>query len=285
MGQSRKWDDVAWESDGASVNVEDTQSLRDENGNRLPNNPPPGPKWKAKKALARLHLNGAEYVVLACLIDRANQQTGLCYPSEEFIAGWTCRPKRTVERAIASLRGTRLIQVIDRGTTSNRYVINWRPLFAAFTEMERFETESKKRHAPKVAAHPAKSGGTDLQKVAAKPLKIEPCNKNPRHEVVHPLSAAALVSFFNEENKGIQREPVDRPLPFSQSPEFPEGSREDAETAIAASCSAFDWDHLTTATYEAAVAAEMEVPGSGAPLAKTASMDAWRAKRKGAVNQ
>ena len=66
--------------------------------------PPPGPKWKARKGLARMKLNGAEHDIMECLIDRASKAKGLCFPSEEFIAGWTTRPLRTVERGIASLK-------------------------------------------------------------------------------------------------------------------------------------------------------------------------------------
>ena len=40
----------------------------------LPDNPPPGPKWQAKKGLYRLGLNGAEYSVLGCLIGQARQK-------------------------------------------------------------------------------------------------------------------------------------------------------------------------------------------------------------------
>ena len=65
----------------------------------------PGPKWKARAGLARLKLNGAEYAVMMCLIDRWNPKNGLCYPSEEFIAGWTDRNPRAVRRARESDAG------------------------------------------------------------------------------------------------------------------------------------------------------------------------------------
>jgi hypothetical protein len=287
-GKRGKWEDVAWETDGETISVEDTQYLQQEKGDdRLPDNPPPGPKWKAKKALCRMNLNGAEYVVFACLIDRANGKTGLCYPSEEFIAGWTSRLKRTVRRAIDTLKSKRLIMVIDRGTTSNRYVIQWRPLFEAYAQIERFETESKNRREQKEAPQDSKSGPTSRQKVAPKPYGLEPWKHNPGHEVAHPPSAAdAVVSFF-ERKKGIRGEPVGRPSPFARSPEPPEGSpsRQQAETTLSASCTAFDWYHLKPEAYEAAVAAEIEAPGTGAAAMKAASHEAWRARRKGAVNE
>jgi hypothetical protein len=72
--------------------IDSIRCRREEVENPLPENPPGGAKWKAKQGLHRLNLNGAEQDVLACLIDRANPTTGLCYPSEEFVAGWTLDP-------------------------------------------------------------------------------------------------------------------------------------------------------------------------------------------------
>src|SRR5262245_6462167 len=95
------------------------EAMLNARGEHLPENPPPGPKWKAKQGLNRLNLNGAEQDVMSCLIDLANSRTGLCYPSEEYVAGWTSRPKRTVRRAIASVKKKRLVKVVRRGTTSN----------------------------------------------------------------------------------------------------------------------------------------------------------------------
>ena len=83
--------------------VDSIRCRREDVEPELPENPPPDAKWKAKQGLNRLNLNGAEHDVMGCLVDRANATTGLCYPSEEFIAGWTGRPLRTVQRAIRSL--------------------------------------------------------------------------------------------------------------------------------------------------------------------------------------
>jgi hypothetical protein len=99
---------------------------------QAPNNPP-GKKWQAMKALARMNLNGAEYAVLVCLIDHANENTGLCYPSESRIAAWTNRPERTVKRAIASLKQRRLYRIVRRAGTSNRYYLNWPKLLVCLS--------------------------------------------------------------------------------------------------------------------------------------------------------
>jgi hypothetical protein len=153
------------------------QKIAERQAKPLPNNPPPGPKWKAEAGLNRMNLNGVEHDVMCCLIDLANSKTGLCYPSEEYVAGWTNRSQRTVRRAIASLKRKRLLKVIRRGMTSNRYVINWNHLFAAFHELEAFRAEQK------VAGHAARSGRSSRQKVAAKPTESEPTEGNHKHEI------------------------------------------------------------------------------------------------------
>ena len=107
-------DDMVYDHDGEFV-LEDTLENTIQNRERspLPHNPPPGPKWQAKQGMARLCLNGAEYSVLACLLDRASKSKGACYPSQGFICKWTFRPERTVERAVAGLRSRKRIAVIE----------------------------------------------------------------------------------------------------------------------------------------------------------------------------
>ena len=126
---------------------------REEIAPELPENSPPGPKWKAKQGLNRLNLNGAEHDVMGCLVDRASSKSGLCYPSEEFIQGWTGRPMRTVQRAIRSLWDKRLINITRRSVTSNRYFIQWTTLFAAYKQQKAFERgvtlASRRRHRKK----------------------------------------------------------------------------------------------------------------------------------------
>jgi hypothetical protein len=177
------------------------EAMRDARGEALPENPPPGPKWKAKQALNSLNLNGAEHDVMGCLVDRANARTGLCYPSEEFIAGWTNRPLRTVERAIASLKRKRLIKIIHRGTTSNRYYIDWHRLFASFRAMMAFQKRRLRQSdaLQKVADHPVKSGGSYPPEVADKP-RTEPRKENLGHEMAHSPSANDACEIFLFEN-------------------------------------------------------------------------------------
>jgi hypothetical protein len=113
-----------------------------------------------------MNLNGPDHDVMLCLIEHANSKSGVCFPSEELIAAWTNRPLRTIERSIKSISDQKLVRIVRRknksGTVSNRYFINWQPLFAAYA-------------AQKVAGpHPSKVAGRYPSKVADKPMKGEP---------------------------------------------------------------------------------------------------------------
>jgi Helix-turn-helix domain len=254
----------------------------------LPANPPPGPKWQAKKGLYRLGLNGTEHAVIGCLIDRANQHTGNCYPSVDFIARWTFRPERTIKLALASLRVKGLFVVIDRGTSSNAYLINWQLLFSAYREILAVENGNKERHLTKTCpTRGAETCPTSLQKPAPKPWKVEPWKVEPRSLSAPSDDGAYLVILNGKE--GFQEEPTCRPTPFPQSPvplEGPKGlSREAAERGVSSYLTTFDRQHLSAEAFEAALVAEMEAPGSGRAVVKAASQEAWRARRKGVVNE
>ena len=148
-----------WQAHNHAAMVETMMSVRDMMRDPLPDNPPPDDKWKAAIGLARLNLNGACHRVMVCLIDHANPETGLCFPSEELIAGWTGSQTRVIERAIATLRKKRLLHVVSvpcRTGKRNRYYLNWTPLFAAFKEIKAFEeAHREKRDDPtKVSGSP-----------------------------------------------------------------------------------------------------------------------------------
>jgi hypothetical protein len=158
--------------------------------------------------------------VLACLIDRASNTKGACYPSQEFIAGWTFRPKRTVERAIASLDAKKLIRVRYRGTHSNAYIINWEPIFAAYHALVAFERRNKERHGDASVAPAAKSGGSipisspEVAGLSSPEVADKPWNRNHGSYLNHgPIRETSdEVSYLVDIKKveeGIQGEQVE----------------------------------------------------------------------------
>jgi hypothetical protein len=171
-------------------------------GEPVPLNPPPGPKWKALQGMMGLGLKGADIRVLWVLIEHANTKTGLCYPAQERIAALLANPERTVRRAISSLSKGGLIRVLirrtKRGAISNAYIINWRPLFDAFDAMQKVAATYR----PKVAAR-------HRPKVAAEPSKDKPSKKNLEHEVVHRPSAdrTVLDLSFKKEGEEVALKP------------------------------------------------------------------------------
>jgi Helix-turn-helix domain len=137
--KKKNWEDVAWEADGATVNVEDTQFNREDRGaSKAPYAPCPSPdaKWKGLQAVATMPgWNGSMKGVMGCLIAYANYYTGKCCPSEEWMAAkLECDPS-TIKRAVASLEATPYLRVEHRSQASaksqwesNAYIIGWQAL-------------------------------------------------------------------------------------------------------------------------------------------------------------
>jgi hypothetical protein len=173
-----------------------------------------------------------------------------------------------------------------RGQSTNAYHINWRLLGCKFQEFESRVTNVTflKRGYKNLDLGSPEPCTSEVQNLVPEPIK-RTHEENPLPERVSQPSADVtnIDSFLSE--KGIQREPVGKPSPSTQSTEPPGGpSRAGAETAVSGYCTAFDWEHLSQEAYEAAITAEIEAPGAGFAVVKAASQEAWRAKRKGVVN-
>jgi hypothetical protein len=159
--------------------------IRAARGEPLPENPPPGPKWQAKEGINVLRtigveLNGTEVNVLFMLVEHANTTNGVCYPCQELISRRTCRPLRSVERAIASLKRKRLIDIIPVAYASNRYIINWTLLFDAHHQSRKIARawQRKRALAKSGGQLPAKSGGQAPAKSGGVTYQREPMKKN-----------------------------------------------------------------------------------------------------------
>ena len=104
-------------------------------------------------------------------------------------------------------------------------------------------------------------------------LKAETSKENlkeePLHEVAHPPSAsdAHVVSFSEgKKEEGIQGEQVASP---SLTPEGPTPGQ--AQEIVSRYCTGHHWQHLTQDDLDAAITAEIEVPGSGRAIVDAAA--------------
>ena len=203
---------------------------------------------------------------------------GPAIQAKRFICGWTFRPERTVKRAVAGLRARKLVTVVDRGTTSNAYIIDWKPIFAAYQEMKRFEKRHALRSAePKVAP----LGQTVGPEVARKPMKGTSELREPMALSGSSDDEPYLVDIKKVE-ESLQREQAVELSPSPQTPSPAEPLlRERANKAVFDLMTPFDWDHCTEEAFEAAIVAEMAKPGSGRAIVVASSSEAWSAKRKG----
>lgn len=103
----RDWNETFFDPDGMSVNVEDSQLLREAMGvPKVQYAPCPNPdaKWKALLAVCTMPgWNGTMKGVMACLIECANYYSGKCCPSEEWIARQLGCDQSSVKRAVKDL--------------------------------------------------------------------------------------------------------------------------------------------------------------------------------------
>src|SRR5262249_25672899 len=112
---------------------------------------PEGDMWKVFFGVGVLRLSGTDKAVLTCLIEHANSETGLCYPSETTIAAEIGRDLRAVERSIANLIRTPYLTRQRRKQTSSIYTIKFAPILKAFDDykarQKALSTSRQKRRA------------------------------------------------------------------------------------------------------------------------------------------
>jgi hypothetical protein len=112
QSKMRHEEDVFWESDGQTINIEDTQFVRqarmEERGESKPEFVAPDveKKWRCRDLLD-IHWNLANIKcpesfnrILSCIIGHANPYTGTCYPRQTIIAIETGYSVDTVKRAV-----------------------------------------------------------------------------------------------------------------------------------------------------------------------------------------
>jgi hypothetical protein len=265
--------------------------------------PPGGSKWWAETAVFYSGLSKAEMVALAWLIDHANPTNGRCDPSQACGAWETGMKPRTLERALCRLRKTRFLKREQRGHSSNAYFINWAELRRVFdawqerkqnwsSERDRVQGLSpvksggsdiasdvlgSSRGVKSGGSDPVKSGGSIPSKVADKPSK-EPFKENLHHKV-DGLGESPNTSS-HPHLKIIRGFQVEQKTQLSANQLRKE---QEARSRLSSyiSTDPFLRDRFPMDGFDMAVAAEIEAPGSGRDIIKTAANAAWLESRRG----
>jgi hypothetical protein len=101
-------------------------------------NPISEPKWKLTLGLNRMPIVHGVSRLLACLIEYADEATGIAWPSETTIAKWAATPLKTIKRAVPLAAKLGLISIYRRQLRGlkrgNIYLLNWHPFVMAFNK-------------------------------------------------------------------------------------------------------------------------------------------------------
>ena len=200
-----------------------------------------GTKWKAQLGILRLPgLSVGVASLVACLIEYADEETGIAWPSEATIAEWSATPLRTIERAVPRAAKLKLVTITERDLRGlkrgNIYRLNWQPFLYAFNKprpgrdasVTKFKTPIKTPRQSGGSAY-RQSGGSDTDKVADDYSYCIPLKETT---VVHPPSAAGtnVILPWREKERGIQGKQVEKPSPpriLPAEPLSPNGFQED----------------------------------------------------------
>jgi hypothetical protein len=265
-------------------------------------------KWQARD-LVDIHwmLTGIEIPspsynrVMSCIIRHANPTSGRCQLKQKLIAVETGYSVETIKRATKWWVSQKFIKVEPTGLgQSNAYHPQWDLFELHYVAIESEINAQKQawladatgasrwRHASGVPSEVIK--GTHAEVIKG---TYGECHHGDLHESQsrtskdesHPERVVSyeptiLESQITGKDEGIQEGEVQSVSTNSPPPDSPT-SEEKATDAVNGYLTTFDREHLTNEDFDLAVAAEMEVPGSGCAVVKAASQKSWRLKRKG----
>jgi hypothetical protein len=310
----RHEEDVFWESDGQSINIEDTQFVRqermEERGERKPEFVAPGAeqKWRARN-LVDIHwgLTGIKTPsesynrIFSCIIDHANPHTGICYPSQSIIAIETGYSVKTVKRAIAWWKEQGFLVTEDRGLGhALAYHPQWN-LLESFWVSVMSDIEGQKASRVTKGTYDVGHQGdlreghqgdlreghhADLQNLKVEPQTLTSKNEPHPERVISPSVeiTTPLEGKIRGKENGIQeRGEVESASTNPKPPEGPSYSQREfeAHTSIDADLrrlpshqysAVIGWLPYPGAVYDAAIAAEIDAPNTGAVIV----LDAYR---------
>jgi hypothetical protein len=197
-----------------------------------------GTKWKAQLGILRMPgLSLGVASLMACLIEYADEEMGIAWPSETTIAAWAATSLRSIERAVPRAAKLRLVTVTERDLRGlkrgNIYLINWQPFLDAFNRPRPGRDASvTKFKTPRQSGGSAyrQSGGSDTDKVADDYSYLTTLKETT---VVHPSSTAGTpgkILPMGEKRRGKQGEQVEKHSPppiVPAKPLSPTGFQED----------------------------------------------------------
>jgi Helix-turn-helix domain len=306
-------EDVFWGHDGTYVDIEGTQDIRqaamEERGERKPEFVAPGAeqKWRARNlvdihwALTAIKTPSESYNrVLSCIIDHANPHNGLCYPSQSIIAIETGYSVETVKRAIRWWKKQGFLKTESRGLGhALAYHPQWDLLEGFWVGVMSDIEEQKASRVTKGTYDVGHQGDlreghqgdlreghhADLQNLKLEPQTLTPKNEPHPERVISPsveITTPLEGQIRGKEKEGIQGEP------FMKAPSSSETQREEAEFKahgrIDEDLRRLPRDHYSAViewlpypgdVYHAAIAAEIDVPNTGAVVV----LDAYRKEK------
>ena len=185
-----------------------------------------GTKFKAAQGVLRLPgLSLGVASLMACLIEYADEETGIAWPSETTIAAWSATPLRSIERAVPQAAKLKLVTITERQLRGlkrgNIYLINWEPFLDASNRprpgrdasLTKFKTPRQSG-----GSDHRQSGGSDTDKVADDYSYLTTLKETT---VVHPSSTAGdhgKILPLGEKRRGKQGEQVDKLLTSTLRP-------------------------------------------------------------------
>jgi hypothetical protein len=312
MGKRGEWADPALEwSTGTGeldldATIENREILREERGETPTQyEAPKDRKWKARNVIT-IHWQhlGIECPypsmvhIFACVVDHSNINNGRCDASQRLIALETGFHRNTVRRVLQWVEDNTPFLTIERRTRrpggkfkSHAYHVQWQALelhwiaiienIEATKEAWRDESVTEPPcHIKGVHGHVTSRGDT-----VRAPSRVCSNHESLNHEDgntslrVPSNEATHAEGQIRENEEGKQEQRVESASTNSQPLEGP--SYGEAQERVSRYCVAFHWDHLTEQEFDAAVAAEMEVVGSGRAVIDAAANRTWQAKRKG----
>jgi hypothetical protein len=246
------------------------QELCDECGIE-PNPIQPGTKWKAQLGILRMpKLTLGVASLTACLIEYADEETGIAWPSEETIAEWSATPLRSIQRAAPKAAKLGLVTIYKRSVGhlkhGNVYLIDWKPFLHCF---------NKPRPTRQNGGSPYRQSGGSPTRQNGSGLLLESITLRETTVVEKPSAVSTHPKILPLEEKikrGNQGERVAGAL--KQHPNA------QAIHRIVRGLTPFERQWLSPEGLEAAVDSELREPGSGSKIAKSLAHLSWMQNRK-----